>query len=88
MQTDKLIPTNGIYVTETYGPPGWQAARYDARGFALSPRWFKTRDKAEAWAKKLGEDCGCGSGQICEVCDPELLAKYEDDPLQGTDRHR
>lgn len=52
-QTDKLIPTDGVYVTETYGPKGWQAARYDAEGMASDIRWFPTRQAANDYADRL-----------------------------------
>ena len=53
-QTDDLIPTNGVYVTETYHPKGFTAARYDREGFtSADSRWFPTREQAEAHARKL-----------------------------------
>jgi hypothetical protein len=52
-KTQDLIPTNGVYVTETYAPKGWLAGRYDAEGFISRQRWFPTRAAAEAYARKL-----------------------------------
>lgn len=54
MTTD-LIPTNGVYVFPTEYPRGFQAAKYDAEGFAHELRWFPTRERAEAHAKTLKE---------------------------------
>lgn len=48
-----LIPTNGIHITETFYPKGFQVARHDRQGFTTSPRWFPTRDKADAYASTL-----------------------------------
>ncbi len=67
MQTNDLIPTNGVYVTETYGPKGWQAARYDAAGMASDIRWFPTRQAAADYADRL------------DGVDPELRARVESD---------
>lgn len=52
-ETKDLIPTNGVYVTETYHPKGFSAARYDHEGFTSQGRWFSTREAAEAHARKL-----------------------------------
>ena len=54
MLTNALIPTNGIWITETYSPVGFQVAEYDARGFAWKPRWFQTFVKAQAYAWQIG----------------------------------
>lgn len=53
MKLPSLIPTNGVYVTETYGPPGFYVARYDGEGFVADQRWFPTQDKAYAYAATL-----------------------------------
>jgi hypothetical protein len=75
-KTDNLIPTNGVYVTETFGPKGWQAASYDADGMASDIRWFPTYQAATEYAHRL------------DGIDPELMEKVEFDPLQGADRRR
>lgn len=51
--TTELIPKNKIAVVETYGPTGFTAGKYDAEGFISQPRWFPTREAAEAYASKL-----------------------------------
>jgi len=51
--TTELIPTNKVAVVETFGPRGYTAGRYDAEGFISQPRWFPTREQAEAYAAKL-----------------------------------
>lgn len=51
--TKLLIPTNGIHITETQYPRGFQVARYDAEGFVSETRWFATHDKANAYATQL-----------------------------------
>lgn len=51
---DNLIPTNGVHISEAHSPKGWYVARYDAEGFTSAPRWFPTREKAEAYARTLG----------------------------------
>jgi hypothetical protein len=51
--TTALIPTNGVFVTETQYPKGFTVARYDARGFAQEPRWFETLASARSHAEKL-----------------------------------
>lgn len=33
-------------------------------------------------------DCDCSGNQVCETCNPDLMAKFLDDPLQGADRRR
>lgn len=66
-RTKDLIPTNGIYVTETYGPKGWQAARYDAEGFTSDGRWFPTLQAATDYAHRL------------DGIDPELMGRVESD---------
>lgn len=48
-----LIPTNGVHITPTQYPEGFQAARYDAAGLCSQPRWFPTYDQAKAYAAKL-----------------------------------
>jgi hypothetical protein len=48
-----LIPTKGVHITEAYHPKGWYVAKYDTEGFATAPRWFPTREKAEAYAATL-----------------------------------
>jgi len=50
---DDLIPTNAVAISETHGPKGWLAGRYDGEGFISSQRWFPTREAAEAYAKTL-----------------------------------
>lgn len=52
--TRELIPTNGVHIIETYGPVGFNVARYDAEGFTSDGRWFPTLVKAEEYARKLG----------------------------------
>jgi hypothetical protein len=51
--TNDLIPTNGVFVTETYGPKGWLAGRYDHEGFVADQRWFLTREEADAYARQI-----------------------------------
>lgn len=51
--TKDLIPTNGVKITESIFPKGFFVAKYDAKGFTESNRWFPTMDKAEAYAKSL-----------------------------------
>lgn len=51
--TTALIPANGIHITETFYPKGFQVASYDRQGFTTSPRWFPTREKADAYARTL-----------------------------------
>ena len=52
--TTDLIPTNGVYVTETHHPKGFTVGSYDAEGFiSAEARWFPTREQAEAHARKL-----------------------------------
>ena len=51
--TKDLIPTNGVHITETQFPKGFQVAKYDADGFASDNRWFPTMEKAEAYAAAL-----------------------------------
>lgn len=51
--TKDLIPTNGVHITDTYYPAGFQVAKHDAEGFTTEPRWFETMEKAEAYAAKL-----------------------------------
>lgn len=58
MQTKELIPTNGVFVTETDYPKGYQAGSYDTCGFISESRWFPTLDKAEVYAAKL-------EGKLC-----------------------
>lgn len=54
METTKaLIPTNGVHITPTYYPAGFQVATFDANGLATAPRWFETEEKATAYAAKL-----------------------------------
>lgn len=48
-----LIPTNGVHITEGQFPKGFYVARYDAEGFTQAPRWFPTREAAEAYARTL-----------------------------------
>lgn len=50
MITSALIPTNGVYITATQYPKGYQVASYDADGLCTRPQWFATRDRAEAYA--------------------------------------
>lgn len=50
---DNLIPTNCVAISETHGPNGWLAGRYDDEGFITKQRWFPTREAAEAYASKL-----------------------------------
>lgn len=45
-----LIPTNGVHITETQYPKGYQVAAYDSEGFAFQPRWFPTMDEAKGYA--------------------------------------
>jgi hypothetical protein len=49
----QLIPTNGVHVTETYGPRGWLVGRYDREGFIHDQRWFATIAQAKAYARTL-----------------------------------
>lgn len=51
MTTTALIPTNGIHITETQHPIGYQVATYDHEGLCSAPRWFPTREHAEEWLK-------------------------------------
>lgn len=51
--TKSLIPTNGIHITETFYPKGFQVGAYDRQGFISEQRWFPTRDKADAYARTL-----------------------------------
>ncbi len=53
--TSQLIPTNGTHISETQFPKGFLVASYDAQGFATAPRWFPTMDKAQAYARQLGQ---------------------------------
>lgn len=54
MLTTALIPTNGVFITETQFPKGFTVARYDARGFMQEgARWFATMAAARAHAEKL-----------------------------------
>lgn len=53
MFTKALIPTNGIWITESFAPRGYTVAKYDAKGFATSPRWFSSLASAEAYAVSL-----------------------------------
>ena len=54
METTKaLIPTNGVHVTKTYYPAGFQVARFDAAGLTSDIRWFQTKEKAQAYAATL-----------------------------------
>lgn len=48
-----LIPTNGVHISESYFPKGFYVARSDHEGFTRAPRWFPTKDAAEAYARKL-----------------------------------
>lgn len=43
----RLIPTNGVYITRNYAPPGWYVARYDANGFTSANRWFRITQTRE-----------------------------------------
>lgn len=51
--TRALIPTNGIHITETSYPNGFQVASYDAQGFCSGPRWFPTFVAAQGYARTL-----------------------------------
>lgn len=51
--TKDLIPTNGVHITETYYPAGFQVAKHDAEGMTTAPRWFPTMEKAQAYAVTL-----------------------------------
>lgn len=51
--TDTLIPTDGVHISEAQYPKGFYVARYDSEGFTSAPRWFPTREAAEAYARKL-----------------------------------
>jgi hypothetical protein len=53
MLTNALIPTNGIWITETEFPKGFAVAKYDAEGFTSAARWFPTIEKARAHAKEI-----------------------------------
>lgn len=53
MFTKALIPTNGIWITESFAPRGYTVATYDAKGFATSPRWFASMEAAQAYAVTL-----------------------------------
>lgn len=55
MATAELIPANGIHISETYFPSGWQVARHDHEGFTSENRWFATREKAQAYAQQIGQ---------------------------------
>lgn len=46
--TRALIPTDGVFVTETRYPHGWQVARYDHEGFTSDVRWFRYECLGEA----------------------------------------
>ena len=48
-----LIPTNSVQISESHFPKGFYVARYDNEGFTQSPRWFATKEAAEAYARKL-----------------------------------
>lgn len=50
LATTALIPTNGVHVTEAYYPAGFYVAKYDENGFTTAPRWFATREQADAYA--------------------------------------
>lgn len=52
-RTTTLIPTNGIHVTETFYPKGFQVARYDGAGLTSDLRWFPSQEKANAYARTL-----------------------------------
>lgn len=51
--TKALIPTNGVFITETLYPKGFTVAQCDAKGFAIQPRWFDSLAAAEAHAVRL-----------------------------------
>jgi len=50
---DKIMTTNGVHITETFYPKGFQVALHDASGFTTAPRWFLTIEKAELYAAQL-----------------------------------
>lgn len=51
-ETD-MIPTNTVQISESFYPKGFYVARYDHEGFTTAPRWFATKDEADAYARKL-----------------------------------
>lgn len=48
-----LIPTNGVFISESFYPKGWFVARYDAEGLTSDGRWFPTLEAARAYATTL-----------------------------------
>ena len=48
-----MIPTNGVHISESHFPKGFYVALYDTEGFTQSPRWFPTREQADAYAREL-----------------------------------
>ena len=53
MFTTALIPTSGVFITQTYFSKGFQVARYDHEGLTSQVRWFTTAESAQAYAMKL-----------------------------------
>ena len=51
--TKVLIPTNGVWITESYSPKGFTVAKYDADGMTTATRWFPTMEAAEKYAETI-----------------------------------